>query len=63
LEQEGHGFELHNTAPEYFAERMQSLFNQGDISKCNAHLAAQNLDLDEAWLSFAKGLIHLVEEA
>lgn len=63
LEQNGHGFELNNTTPEYFAERMQSLFNQGDISKCNAHLAALNLDLDEAWLSFAKGLIHLVEEA
>jgi hypothetical protein len=26
-------------------------------------LAALNLDLDEAWLSFANGLIHLVEEA
>lgn len=63
LEQEGQGFELHNTAPEYFAERMQSLFNQGDIAKCNTHLAALNLDLDEAWLSFANGLIHLVEEA
>lgn len=63
LEQNGHGFELHNTAPDYFAERMQSLFNQGDIERCNAHLAALNLDLDEAWLSFANGLIHLVEEA
>jgi hypothetical protein len=26
-------------------------------------LAALYLDLDEAWLSFANGLIHLVEEA
>jgi glycosyltransferase involved in cell wall biosynthesis len=63
LEQEGHGFELQTTAATHFAERVQSLFNQGDIAKCNARLAALNLDLDAAWLSFAKGLIHLVEEA
>lgn len=63
LEQAGQGFELHNTAAEHFAERLQSLFNQGDIEKCNMHLAALNLNLDEAWLSFANGLIHLVEEA
>jgi glycosyltransferase involved in cell wall biosynthesis len=63
LERDGHGFELHNTAPDYFANRMQSLFNQGDISKCNAHLESLNLDLNKAWLSFAKGLIQLVEEA
>lgn len=63
LEQEGQGFELQTTAPQYFAERMQSLFNQGDIAKCNARLAALNLDRDAAWLSFAQGLIHLVEEA
>jgi glycosyltransferase involved in cell wall biosynthesis len=63
LEVQGHGFELHSTSALAFAERIQQLFNQGDISNCNLRLATLNLDHEEAWLSFAKGLITLAEEA
>jgi glycosyltransferase involved in cell wall biosynthesis len=58
----GQGFELPSTDPKTFANKVQSLFNQGDIQKCNAHLATLNIQHDDAWLSFAKGLIHFVEE-
>ena len=51
------------TDPNSFADRIQSLFNQGDIEKCNAYLATLNIDHDDAWLSFALGLIHFTEEA
>jgi glycosyltransferase involved in cell wall biosynthesis len=63
LEANGHGFELAAIAPQEFSDRVQSLFNQGDIEVCNERLAAINLNLEEAWHSFAKGLIALAEEA
>lgn len=63
LQAQGEGFELPSTAPQDFAERMQSLFNQGDIDQCNQRLSAMNLDLEQAWHSFAQGLIALAEEA
>jgi hypothetical protein len=50
-------------APQYFSSRVQSLFNQGDIDDCNQRLSAMNLDLEQAWHSFAEGLIALAEEA
>lgn len=59
----GQGFDLLSTDPNSFADRIQSLFNQGDIEKCNAYLATLNIDHDDAWLSFAIGLIHFTEEA
>ena len=59
----GQGFDLLSTDPNSFADRIQSLFNQGDIEKCNAYLATLNIDHDDAWLSFALGLIHFAEEA
>ena len=59
----GQGFDLLSTDPNSFADRIQSLFNQGDIEKCNAYLATLNIDHNDAWLSFAKGLIHFAEEA
>jgi hypothetical protein len=63
LEDNGHGFVLQSLSPVSFAKQVQSLFNQGDIEKCNAHLAALEMDLEEAWNSFAQGLIALAEEA
>lgn len=63
LQAQGHGFELSSTAAQDFADRMQSLFNQGDIAACNRRLSAINLDLEQAWYSFANGLIALAEEA
>lgn len=63
LEANQHGFELNSTRPEQFAERIQQLFNQGDIAECNRQLSLLNLDLEQAWLSFAKGLIALAEDA
>jgi glycosyltransferase involved in cell wall biosynthesis len=63
LEANQHGFELKSTRPEQFAERIQQLFNQGDITECNRQLSRLNLDLEQAWLSFAKGLIALAEDA
>ncbi len=63
LEDNGHGFVLQSLSPVSFANQVQSLFNQGDIEKCNAHLAALEMDLEEAWNSFAQGLIALAEEA
>ncbi|MCE2685575.1 MAG: glycosyltransferase [Cryomorphaceae bacterium] len=59
----GQGFDLLSTDPNSFADRIQSLFNQGDIEKCNAYLATLNIDHNDAWLSFALGLIHFTEEA
>jgi len=63
LEANGHGFELPTVAPQEFSNRVQSLFNQGDVEVCNERLAAINLDLEEAWHSFAEGIIALAEEA
>lgn len=63
LESQGHGFELQDTEPRAFSVRMQTLFNQGDIEKCNSRLTDTALQLDAAWLQFAKGLIDLAEEA
>ncbi|MEY4803711.1 MAG: hypothetical protein RL331_224 [Bacteroidota bacterium] len=63
LSAQGHGFELSAVAPQDFSSRVQSLFNQGDIEKCNQRLSALNLDLEKAWQSFAQGLIALAEEA
>jgi glycosyltransferase involved in cell wall biosynthesis len=63
LSAQGHGFELSAVAPQDFSSRVQSLFNQGDIEKCNQRLSALNLDLEQAWHSFAQGLIALAEEA
>jgi glycosyltransferase involved in cell wall biosynthesis len=63
LQAQGHGFELSALAPQDFSSRVQSLFNQGDIDECNQRLSAMNLDLEQAWQSFAKGLIALAEEA
>lgn len=63
LQAQGHGFELSAVAPQYFSSRVQSLFNQGDIDECNQRLSAMNLDLEQAWHSFAEGLIALAEEA
>lgn len=63
LEASAQGFELESTAPNIFCERIQSLFNQGDVELCNAYLSTVQLDLDQAWLSFAKGLINLVDNA
>lgn len=63
LEANQHGFELKSTRPEQFAECIQQLFNQGDITECNRQLSRLNLDLEQAWLSFAKGLIALAEDA
>lgn len=62
LEANHHGFELHDTAAKPFADRIQLLFNQGDIEKCNRQLASLEMQLDNAWLQFAKGLIDLVAE-
>ena len=63
LQAQGHGFELSAVAPQDFSSRVQSLFNQGDIDECNQRLSAMNLDLEQAWHSFAEGLIALAEEA
>lgn len=63
LSAQGHGFELSAVAPQDFSIRVQSLFNQGDIAECNQRLSAMNLDLEQAWQSFAQGLIALAEEA
>lgn len=63
LQAQGHGFELSALAPQDFSSRVQSLFNQGDIDECNQRLSAMNLDLEQAWHSFAEGLIALAEEA
>jgi hypothetical protein len=63
LQAQGHGFEMSAVAPQYFSSRVQSLFNQGDIDDCNQRLSAMNLDLEQAWHSFAEGLIALAEEA
>lgn len=61
LSSNGHGFELHSTQPSDFASRIQSLFNQGDIQRCNEQLLLQKPNLDEAWSQFAKGLITLAK--
>ena len=63
LQAQGHGFELSALAPQDFSSRVQSLFNQGDIDECNQRLSVMNLDLEQAWQSFAEGLIALAEEA
>jgi glycosyltransferase involved in cell wall biosynthesis len=63
LQAQGHGFDLSSIAPQDFSIRVQSLFNQGDIDECNQRLSAMNLDLEQAWQSFAEGLIALAEEA
>lgn len=55
------GFVLDSTAPQDFSFRIQSLFNQGDIQRCNELLASHKLNLDEAWSQFAKGLIAFTE--
>lgn len=61
LAQKGQGFELPSTKSEDFAFRIQSLFNQGNIARCNGHLAVSKIQLNDAWFSFANQLIHLVD--
>jgi len=61
LSTNGQGFELHSTQSVDFASRVQSLFDQGDIHRCNEQLALNKLNLDEAWSQFAKSLINLAE--
>ena len=62
LAAQNQGFELASTLAPEFAQRIQQLFNQGDIEACNRHLSLLNLDLEQAWLSFAQGISALVEE-
>jgi len=62
LAAQNQGFELASTLAPEFAQRIQQLFNQGDIEACNRPLSILNLDLEQAWLSFAQGISALVEE-
>jgi hypothetical protein len=61
LEASNQGFELLETDPINFSKRIQSLFNQGDIQKCKAHLSQSNLNIEQAWTDFAAGLIEIAQ--
>lgn len=63
LESNAQGFVLVDTEKTHFCERIKSLFETGEIHKCNTQLLSKELDLEGAWNQFAEGLIKLAEQA
>jgi glycosyltransferase involved in cell wall biosynthesis len=55
------GFELAQTEQKSFANQIQDLFNNGNISACNRGLALKNTNTDQAWLDFAAAIIEFSE--